>query len=49
MDKGDVDADGDMDILLSSFTYVFTPVPDNLSKQWAETNMDVLVLENLLN
>ena len=49
MDKGDVDADGDMDILLSSFTYVFTPVPENLSKQWAETNVDVLVLENLLN
>ena len=49
MDKGDVDADGDMDILLSSFTYVFTPVPENLSKQWAETNVDVLILENLLN
>jgi len=48
MDKGDVDEDGDMDILLSSFTYVFAPVPKELSQKWAETNIDVLVLENLL-
>ena len=49
MDKGDVDQDGDMDILLSAFSYVFTPVPDSLSERWSETNVDVLVLENLLN
>ena len=49
MDKGDIDKDGDMDILLSSFTYTFTPVPSNLSKQWSESNTDVLILENLLN
>ena len=49
MDKGDVDQDGDMDILLSSFTYVFTPVPDDLSKKWASENTDILILENTLN
>lgn len=49
MDKGDVDNDGDMDILLSSFTYVFTPVPEDLSKFWSDNNLDVLLLENLLN
>ena len=48
MDKGDIDNDGDMDILLSSFTYVFTPVPKDLSTSWSETNTDVLVLENQL-
>jgi len=48
MDKGDVDKDGDMDIILSSFTYVFTPVPDNLSKRWSAENTDILVLENTL-
>ena len=48
MDKGDMDGDGDMDIFLSSFTYVFTPVPDEMAQYWSENNMDVLVLENKL-
>ena len=46
MDTGDVDKDGDTDIILSSFTYVFTPVPDSFSKKWYEKNVDLLVLEN---
>ncbi|MEM8928538.1 MAG: VCBS repeat-containing protein [Bacteroidota bacterium] len=49
MDKGDIDSDGDIDILLSSFTYVFTPVPNELAKYWSENNTDVLILENTLN
>ena len=49
MDSADIDADGDEDIVLSSFTYVFTPVPDTLSKRWAESNVDILVLENKLH
>jgi len=49
MDTGDIDSDGDDDIILSSFTYVFTPVPDALSKRWKELNTDVLVLENNLH
>ena len=49
MDTGDVDADGDLDILLSPFTYAFTPVPEYLTKQWASSNTDLVILENLLN
>ncbi len=48
MDTLDTDQDGDEDIVLSSFTYVFTPVPETLSKQWEEDNVDLLILENKL-
>ncbi|MEX0359776.1 MAG: hypothetical protein AB3N10_02185, partial [Allomuricauda sp.] len=48
MDALDTDQDGDEDIVLSSFTYVFTPVPETLSKQWEEDNVDLLILENKL-
>ena len=48
MDTGDIDNDGDEDIILSSFTYVFTPVPDKLSKNWNKKNADLMVLENQL-
>jgi len=44
----DYDSDGDDDIILSSFTYVFTPIPDDLSKLWKEKNADITVLENNL-
>lgn len=49
MDAGDIDLDGDEDIFLSSFTYSLAPVPENLSKQWGNNNVDVLILENKLN
>lgn len=49
MDIGDVDADGDEDIILSSFTYIFTPVPESFSKRWNEEDVDIMVLENKLN
>lgn len=49
MDAGDIDNDGDDDIILSSFTYVFTPVPDELTKYWNEKNADLMILENKLN
>ena len=48
MDSMDMDQDGDEDIILSSFTYVFTPVPDDLSEQWENSNVDLLILENKL-
>ena len=47
-DVGDIDQDGDEDIILSSFTYVFTPVPDELNKGWNSNNIDMLVLKNKL-
>jgi len=48
MDTGDIDSDGDEDIILSSFTYMFTPVPESFSKQWNEENVDIMVLKNRL-
>jgi hypothetical protein len=48
MDAGDIDHDGDEDIILSSFTYVLTPVPDELSALWNEKNVDLMILENNL-
>ncbi len=48
MDAGDIDNDGDEDIILSSFTYVFTPVPIYVSKLWNEKNVDIMILENTL-
>lgn len=49
MDSGDVDKDGDTDIILSSLTYGFTPVPEDLEKQWKTSKTDILILENILN
>ncbi|WP_377178205.1 FG-GAP repeat domain-containing protein [Namhaeicola litoreus] len=48
LDKGDIDKDGDLDIILSSFTYTFTPVPKNMTDHWREKNTDLLILENKL-
>ena len=48
MDSGDVDGDGDEDIILSAFSYSFTPVPEEFTKFWNEQNVDILVLENKL-
>ncbi|WP_373519209.1 FG-GAP repeat domain-containing protein [Pricia sp.] len=48
MDAGDVDKDGDDDIVLSSFTYVFTPVPKEVTHLWETSNVDLMVLENKL-
>jgi mono/diheme cytochrome c family protein len=48
LDTGDVDMDGDTDIILSAFTYVFVPVPPALTAAWGENNADIMVLENNL-
>lgn len=46
MDAGDVDNDGDDDIVLTCFTYSFTPLPEDLSKSWRESDIDMVILEN---
>ncbi|MEM6802099.1 MAG: VCBS repeat-containing protein [Bacteroidota bacterium] len=48
MEAGDLDGDGDEDIVLNSFTYNFTPLPEKLSEKWKDSYLDLLVLENQL-
>ena len=46
LESGDIDKDGDEDIILSPFTYVFTPVPEYLNELWNQSGVDMLLLEN---
>ncbi|WP_396638194.1 FG-GAP-like repeat-containing protein [Maribacter sp. R77961] len=48
MDSGDIDKDGDEDIILSAFTYGFTPVPEYLADIWDDSDTDIMILENNL-
>ncbi|MDT7830161.1 VCBS repeat-containing protein [Pricia sp. S334] len=48
MGAGDVDNDGDEDIVISCFTYSFSPVPVDLKQRWGESDFDMLILENVL-
>ncbi|MEZ2414260.1 FG-GAP-like repeat-containing protein [Muriicola sp. E247] len=48
MDKGDVDADGDTDIILSSFSLPFIPAPQQLADLWKNEAIDLMILENKL-
>ena len=45
MDSADIDSDGDQDIVLSSLTFSFTPVPEYLEEAWKESKTDLLILE----
>ncbi len=46
MDSGDFDNDGDEDIVLSAFSYAFTPVPKDFRDIWENSNTDLMILEN---
>ncbi len=48
MDAGDIDQDGDEDIILSAFSDGFSPVQEGLSKSWKEKDLDLMILENML-
>ncbi len=48
MDKGDLDQDGDMDLILGNFTYSQIPIPDTLQREWAKLGHKIMYLENTL-
>ncbi len=48
MDAGDVDLDGDLDMVLSAFTYGFTPVPKAITSFHSDKMIDLVFLENTL-
>ena len=47
-DTGDIDQDGDEDIILGSFIYTSTPIPLGLQQEWMQHGPAVMVLKNLL-
>lgn len=48
MDAGDLDGDGDADIVLGAFNRAFRDVPPLLAKEWALHGPSVLILRNTL-
>ncbi len=48
MDAGDTDNDGDLDIILSAFSYSFNPIPNNIKNAWDKHDLDIMLLKNNL-
>ncbi len=46
MDSGDIDGDGDEDIILSSFALPFIPAPEDYNSVWKQEALDLMILEN---
>ena len=46
MDSGDLDHDGDQDLVLGVFNYLITPVPDAYMQEWKKEPIGLLILEN---
>lgn len=49
MDIGDVDKDGDKDIILGNAVLKFGNVPDSMVERWSKHSPSVVILENKLN
>ncbi len=47
-DTGDIDKDGDKDMVLGSFVYSPTPTPKEIQQAWIKDGPEVLILENRL-
>src|SRR5690606_2451737 len=48
MESGDIDRDGDSDILLTPFPMVFPDTPHETVQQWIDKGVDLMILENVL-
>jgi hypothetical protein len=49
MDVGDMDKDGDKDVILGNALFTFGNVPESLKDKWNKRPLSIVVLENTLN
>ena len=46
LDQGDIDNDGDIDLITGSFTFAASPVPPELEQRWIKNGVGAVIWEN---